>query len=252
MGKLIKQLKYCGLKVSNKMSRDANEGLISITGDNMINSILEINCETDFVAKNTDFINFVKELSEINHKVSSDIKKLELEKMKNGKTVNDALVDLISKIGEKITIGRSKTVSFKNCKNYIYQHNVVQDNLSKLAVISTIESNNLDDENLNSFGKQLSMHIAASSPLAINSENIDSSLIEKEKELIFEELKNSGKPKDIVEKIANGKLNKFKDDNSLMSQYWVMDPKKKVGEIIKENKDINIKVKDFVRFKIGE
>ena len=128
----------------------------------------------------------------------------------------------------------------------------MQDNLSKLAVISTIESNNLDDENLNSFGKQLSMHIAASSPLAINSENIDSSLIEKEKELIFEELKNSGKPKDIVEKIANGKLNKFKDDNSLMSQYWVMDPKKKVGEIIKENKDINIKVKDFVRFKIGE
>ena len=101
---------------------------------------MRLNCETDFVAKNDDFINFVKELSEINNKCSSNLKKLKKSKMKNGKTVEDNLVALIAKIGEKITIGKAKTIENPNCKNFIYQHSVIKDNVSKLGVIVSIRN----------------------------------------------------------------------------------------------------------------
>ena len=253
LDKAVEILRVKGIsKASKKMGREANEGLISVTGELNKTSIMEVNCETDFVGKNKDFISFVKELSLINHNISSDKNKLNSEIMKNGKTVDDVLVELISKIGEKITIGRRKTISLENCKNFIYQHGVVQDNLSKLAVISSIEMKDTNNNEINNFGKQLSMHIAASNPLAINQDDIEKSLIDKEKELIHEELKSSGKPDNIIEKISKGKLNKYIEENSLISQFWVMDPKKKVSEILKEYSEKNIKIKDFVRFKIGE
>ena len=107
-------------KASKKMSRDAKEGVILVSGDKKKTSIIEVNCETDFVAKNDDFINFVKELSEINNKCSSNLEKLNKSKMKNGKTVDENLVALIAKIGEKITIGRAKTIENKNSKNFSY------------------------------------------------------------------------------------------------------------------------------------
>ena len=121
------------------MSRTAGEGVIAITGNKDKTSIIEVNCETDFVAKNEDFINFVKELSEINNNLSSDENKLKSFKMKNNKTVDENTVALISKIGEKITIGRSKTLNSPNCKNFFYHHTVVRDNLSKLGVIVSIK-----------------------------------------------------------------------------------------------------------------
>ena len=127
-------------KASKKMSRDAKEGVVVISGDENKTSLIEINCETDFVAKNDDFINFVKELSEINNKCSSDLDKLNKSKMKNGKTVEDNLVALIAKIGEKITIGKAKTIENPNSQNFIYQHSVIKDNVSKLGVISFIRN----------------------------------------------------------------------------------------------------------------
>ncbi len=120
-------------KASKKMSREAKEGVIVISGDSKKTSIIEINCETDFVAKNNDFISFVKELSEINNLVSSDIDKLNKSNMTNGKSVQDNLVALIAKIGEKITIGKIKTVQNLNSQNFIYQHSVIKDNVSKLG-----------------------------------------------------------------------------------------------------------------------
>ena len=238
-------------KASKKMSRNASEGVIVISGDVNKTSLVEVNCETDFVAKNSEFINFVKELSVLNNNCSSNLEELNNSVMQNNKSVHDNLVDVISKIGEKITIGNAKTIEHKNSKNFIYQHSVITDNVSKLGVVVSLETSEKSDQ-LNSFGKQLSMHIAASNPLAVNSDEIKKEIIEKEQELIAEELKNSGKPVEIARKISLGKINKFKEENSLMSQDWVMEPKKKVKEIISEMNIPDLKIKEFIRLKIGD
>ena len=238
-------------KASKKMLRDAKEGVIVISGNNIKTSLIEVNCETDFVAKNDDFINFVKELSEINNNCSSDLEILNKSKMANNSTIEDNLVALMAKIGEKITIGKARTIKNTNAQNYIYQHSVIKDNVSKLGVIVSLESKEKNDE-INVFGKQLSMHIAASNPLALNSEDLDKEIIDKEIELITEELKNSAKPEEIFKKISFGKINKFKEENSLMTQAWVMEPKKKVKDVISEIKIPHLKIKEFVRLKIGD
>ena len=250
--KAVEILRVKGIsKASKKMSRDAKEGVIALSGDHSKTSILEVNCETDFVAKNEDFINFVKELSEINNKVNSDLEKLKVSIMKNQKTVEDNLVSMIAKIGEKITLGRTKTINNDDSKNYFYLHSVVKDNLSKLAVVVSIKSKEKFDK-IDLFGKQLSMHIAASNPLSITSQEISKEILTKEQELISEELKNSGKPEDIAKKISIGKLNKFKEENSLMTQQWVMEPKKKVMDVLQELAIPDIKIVDFYRIKIGD
>ena len=238
-------------KASKKMSREAKEGVVVISGDSKKTSIIEINCETDFVAKNEDFINFVKELSFLNHNVSSDLNKLNNANMGNDKSVEESLVALIAKIGEKITIGKVKTIENENSKNFIYQHSIIKDNVSKLGVITSINFDK-SSEKIDLFGKQLSMHIAASNPLALNSNEIDPKIIEKEQNLIAEELKNSGKTDEIAKKISLGKINKFKEENSLMSQDWVMEPKKKVKDVIKEINVGDLKITEFLRLKIGE
>ena len=238
-------------KASKKMSRDAKEGVIVVSGDSKKTSLIEVNCETDFVAKNDDFLNFVKELSEINNQCSSDIDKLNKSTMANGKTVEENLVALIAKIGEKITIGKTSTIENSNSQNFIYQHSVIKDNVSKLGVVVSIETSE-DNDQIKSFGKQLSMHIAASNPIALNSDEIKEDIIQKEQELIAEELKNSGKPEEIAKKISLGKINKFKEENSLMTQDWVMEPKKKVKDILTEINIPNLKIKEFTRIKIGE
>ena len=238
-------------KASKKMSRDAKEGVIALSGDQNKSSVIEVNCETDFVAKNEDFINFVKEISEINNSVNSDLEKLNKSKMKNNKTIEENLVSMIAKIGEKITLGRSKTLSHDNSKNYSYLHTVVKDNLSKLAVITSISTSD-KSEKIDLFGKQLCMHIAASNPISINIDDIKKEILDKEQELVTEELKNSGKTEDIAKKISSGKMNKFKEENSLMTQQWVMEPKKKVRDIIKELNSKDLKIVEFFRIKIGD
>ena len=238
-------------KASKKMSRVANEGVVAVSGDEKKISLIEVNCETDFVAKNENFINFVKEISDINNSLNSDLEKLKKFNMENAKTVEDNLVSLISKIGEKITIGRAKTFNYDGSKNFNYLHTVVKDNLSKLAVVVSLETSNSSD-NLKNFGRQLSMHIAASNPLALDVNDIDKKILDKEQTLISEELKNTGKPAAIVQKISIGKINKFKEDNALLSQAWVMEPKKKVKDILKELSISDLKIKDFYRLKIGE
>ncbi len=238
-------------KASKKMSRDAKEGVIVISGNSYKTSLMEVNCETDFVAKNDDFIKFVKELGELNNQCSSNLNRLNKSLMANGKNVEDNLVSLIAKIGEKITIGKLKTIENSNSENFIYQHSVIKDNISKLGVVVALETSESKDE-IKSFGKQLSMHIAASNPLALNSNEIDNEIISKEQELIAEELKNSGKPDEIAKKISLGKINKFKEENSLLTQDWVMEPKKKVKDILSEINEPNLKIREFIRFKIGE
>ena len=252
LDKAVEILRVKGIsKASKKMSRDAKEGVIATSGDENKISVIEINCETDFVAKNDDFVSFAKELSELNNQNSSDLEKLNKSKMANGETVEDSLVALIAKMGEKITLGKAKTFSQPGSKNFNYLHTVVKDNLSKLSVITSIETSN-DSEDVKAFGKQLSMHIAASNPLALSSDLIDKDLLQKEQDLVAEELKNSGKPEDIAQKISLGKMNKFKEENALLTQAWVMEPKKKVQDIIKELNIPDLKINNFLRIKIGE
>ncbi len=252
LDKAVEILRVKGIsKASKKMSREAKEGVVAISGDEKKTSIIEVNCETDFVAKNDDFINFVKELSDLNNQNDSNLDNLKKAKMKNGSSVEDSLVALIAKIGEKITIGQSKTISNSSSTNYQYLHTVVKDNLAKLAVVVSLETKE-NSETVKTFGKQLSMHIAASNPLALESALIDKTIIDKEQELITEELKNSGKPEDIAKKISLGKMNKFKEENALMTQAWVMEPKKKVQDVLKELAVNGLKIKEFSRIKIGE
>ena len=252
LDKAVEILRIKGIsKASKKMSRDAKEGVIAVNGDEKKISLLEVNCETDFVAKNDNFIQFVKELSELNNSHNSNVEKLKKSRMKNSKTVDENLVNLIAKIGEKITIGRAKTFNHGGSKNFNYLHTIVKDNLSKLAVVVSLETKNSSD-NLKTFGKQLSMHIAASNPLALEANDINKEILEKEESLISEELKNTGKPDEIIKKISIGKINKFKEDNALLTQSWVMEPKKKVKDILKELSINDLKIKDFYRLKIGE
>ena len=250
--KAIEILRVKGVaKASKKMSREAKEGVIAVSGNEKKTSMIEVNCETDFVAKNKDFIYFVKELSELNNNTDSNISKLKKTKMKNDKTVDENLVSMIAKIGEKITIGRIKTLNHPDSKNFTYLHTIVQDNLSKLAVIVSLKTKD-NSENLNLFGKQLSMHIAALNPLSLDHTGIDKEVLEKEMELISEELKNTGKPEEIAKKISIGKLNKFKEESCLLTQAWVMEPKKKVKDIINDLKISDLTIKDFCRLKVGE
>ena len=252
LDKAIEILRVKGIsKASKKMLRDAKEGVIAVSGDDIKTSLIEVNCETDFVAKNDEFINFVKELSDLNNNVNSNIEDLKKSKMSNGQSVEDSLVALIAKIGEKITIGKTKTIANEGTINSKYLHTVVKDNLGKLAVAVSLETKDNSDT-VKNFGKQLSMHIAASNPLALDQDSIDQSVIDKEQKLVSEELKNSGKPDDIAKKISLGKMNKFKEENALLTQAWVMEPKKKVQDILKELSIADLKIKEFVRFKIGE
>ena len=252
LDKAIEILRIKGIsKASKKMSRDAKEGVVVISGDNTKTSIIEVNCETDFVAKNEDFINFVKELSELNNQNNSNVTELRKTKMKNGQIVDENLVALIAKIGEKITIGKTKTILNSKGINNHYLHTVIKDNVAKLAVMVSLDTKD-NSEIVKTFSKQLSMHIAASNPLALESSSIDQAIIDKEQALVTEELKNSGKPEDIAKKISLGKMNKFKEENALLTQPWVMEPKKKVKDVLEELSIADLKIKEFYRIKIGE
>ena len=243
--KSIELLRKKGIaKASNKMNRTAAEGLCLLEEKNGEVSIIEINSETDFVAKNKDFISFCKEVSDINFKVKADLDKINKTLMKNNLAVETNLTDLIAKIGEKITIRRAVFFDNKNGDNSFYIHGAVEENIGK--IIALIKTSKKDT---NDTGKKVAMHISAMSPLALEEKKLDKAIIEKEIEIIKAELLNSGKPADMVEKIAKGKINKFISDNTLINQVWIMDPKKKVSDILKEN---NIQIVDYIRYKVGE
>ena len=238
-------------KASKKMNRTASEGLALIKENGGEISLIEINSETDFVAKNQDFINFCKELSDLNFIVKSDLNKLNEFKMENKSLVKENLVNIIAKIGEKITIRRA--ISFNNTEgtNFSYVHSAIDKGIGK--IISLVKLDGIIKGKNNEIGSKIAMHIAASNPLAIDKEDIDQKLVEKELEIIKAEITNSGKPIDMAEKISKGKINKFLSDNSLLNQIWIMDPKKKVADILKENSiEKPLRIINFVRYKVGE
>jgi len=250
--KSIEFLRKKGIaKASKKMTRTASEGLVLVKEENGEISIIEINTETDFVAKNKDFISFCKELSELNFTIKGDIAKLNETKMKNNILVKDNLVTLIAKIGEKISIRRTKFFNKQGGTNFFYVHSAIEKNIGK--IISLVKLEGVIKDKNDGIGSKIAMHIAALNPLAINKDKIKKEIIEKELEIIKAEIINSGKPTEMADKISKGKITKFINDNTLLNQIWIMDPKKKVSDILLENKiEKEIKVLDFIRYKVGE
>ena len=250
--KSIEFLRKKGIaKASKKMSRTASEGLALVKEEKGKISLIEINSETDFVAKNQDFINFCKELSELNFITKGDLNKLKDSTMNNGIPVKDNLVNLIAKIGEKITIRRTKFFDNTIGMNFFYVHSAIEKGIGKIISIVKIEG--ISKEKNNNIGSKVAMHIAASNPLAIEKDKIDKNIVDKELEIIKAEITNSGKPVEMAEKISKGKISKFINDNSLLNQVWIMDPKKKVSDILKENSSEKpLQIIDFIRYKVGE
>ena len=251
--KSIEFLRKKGIaKANKKMERVAADGLVCIHEKENKFTIVEVNSETDFVAKNNEFIKFVEEISKLALLNSGKMEDILISKMENKINVKDNLVTLISKIGEKITLRRCDFIGEDKFLNFSYIHSTLKKNVGKIGVLVSLKTTKSKNELL-VFGKQLCMHIAALSPLAIDKEDLDQNILIKEKEIITEELKNSVKDSIIVDKIAAGKLNKFINDNTLLNQEWVIEPKKKVKEALKNaaGKD-KIEIKKFVRFKVGE
>ena len=171
--------------------------------------------------------------------------------MSNGLLVVDNLTNLIAKIGEKITIRRTKFFENSVGKNFFYVHSAIEKNIGK--IISVVKLDGVEIGKNEDLGNKIAMHIAASNPLAIDKQDINEEIVNKEMEIIKAEIINSGKPKEMVEKISSGKINKFLSENSLLNQAWIMDPQKKVSDVLKENSlKKSLKILDFVKFKVGE
>jgi elongation factor Ts len=224
--------KNSALKAEKKSSRTAVEGVILSSTENSKNSILvEINCETDFVAKDESFLKFTKEVMETCINSSGE----SLESLLSS-SLEEKRQNLVQKIGENIVIRRKFNISASFVYSYIHGN-------KKIGVLLSLEKDNED------LGKDLAMHIAASSPLAINSEDISKDVVEKEKEIIEAQVSDSDKPQEIIEKMISGRLNKFLSEVSLVDQPFVKDPSIKISELLKNNDN---SVLDFIRYEVGE
>ena len=171
--------------------------------------------------------------------------------MSNKISVKDNLVNLIAKIGEKITIRRSKFFDNSTGDNFSYVHSAIEKGIGK--IISVVKIEGISKGKNEEIGTKIAMHIAASNPLALDRDSINKDIVNKELEIIKAEIANSGKPDEMAEKISKGKISKFLNDNSLLHQLWIMDPKKKVSDVLKENSlEKQLKILDFIRYKVGE
>ena len=239
-----------------KSARVAADGVIAVSINTDAAALVEINSETDFVSRNPDFQKFAKIISEIaliNGQTIEELKKAKY--LDSGKSVEEALTDLIGLIGENIVLRRSSLL--KNLNNNIfssYIHGQVNEGLGKIGVILSLESN-IDSDKIKDLGKQIAMHIAASKPMAISSDDVDPEVIERERSILVEQAKDSGKPDNIIEKMVDGRISKFFSEITLLDQTWVIDGESKVSKIIQDlEKDLscNILIKDFKYFVLGE
>ena len=239
-----------------KSARVAADGVIAVSINTDAAALVEINSETDFVSRNPDFQKFAKNISEIALIHGQTIDELKKAKyLDSDKTVEEALTDLIGLIGENIVLRRSSILM--NTNNNIfssYIHGQVNEGLGKIGVILSLESNITSDK-IENLGKQIAMHIAASKPMAISSDDVDPEVIERERSILVEQAKDSGKPDNIIEKMVDGRISKFFSEITLLDQTWVIDGESKVSKIIKDlEKDLscNILIKDFKYFVLGE
>ena len=256
----VEWLRKNGISAAEKKTtRIASDGLVAIDNNDNEASIIEINSETDFVARNEEFQEFVSEISKLNLDLKGDITKINNAKYKStNETVSNILVHLISKIGEKITIRRSKYIKSNNGYVGIYIHNIEKNNMGKIGVIISVKTE-LNKDKIDDFLKNIAMHIAATNPISLSINKIDDKLIEKERGIILEQIKKDDKGYQlddvIINKIVDGKIKKFYNDVVLLEQNFVKDDKIKIKEFIYQcSKDLNaeISINEFIRFKVGE
>ena len=252
--KSIEYLRKKGItKAAKKSSRDAAEGLAVIASTNSKACILEVNSETDFVAKNKEFINFCSEISKIALSNKFNLENLLNAKINNS-LIKDELVNLIAKIGENIKIRRIGYLENLNGIVANYIHNQQNENMGKIGVIISIDCQNKNKEVLE-FSRKICMHIAALSPMSLGEKDLRLDFINKEKEILKEELKNQGKKDDMIDKILVGKLKKVISDNTLMGQKWIHNQDITVEQaVIDFGKEIkqNLIIKSFIKYKVGE
>ena len=252
--KSIEYLRKKGItKAAKKSSRDAAEGLAVIASTNTKACILEVNSETDFVAKNKEFINFCSEISKIALSNNFNLENLSNAKINNS-LIKDDLVNLIAKIGENIKIRRIGYLENTNGIVANYIHNQQNENMGKIGVIISIDCQNKNKEVLE-FSRKICMHIAALSPMSLSEKDLSLDFISKEKEILKEELKNQGKKDDMIDKILVGKLKKVISDNTLIGQKWIHNQDITVEQaVIDFGKEIkqNFIIKSFIKYKVGE
>ncbi len=254
--KAIDWLRKKGINTAQKKSeRSATDGLITIKIDDITGVILEINSETDFVAKNETFQEFCENISSLcaKNKIQNLDDLLDSSFDSSGNKVKDELTNLISKLGENIVIKRLKIINDTNLKLQKYLHNSVSENSGKLGVLLSYSVKE-DNVNVSELSKQICMHIAATEPKSIDIDSLDSSLVSKEREIYKDQLKSSGKPDNIIEKIIEGKIKKFYEDVCLLEQPFVIDNKIKIKDVISEfnkNNNLDLTIKNYFIFKLG-
>ncbi len=249
--KSIEYLRKKGvLKAAKKSSRDAAEGLIIVGDNENYTTLVELNSETDFVAKNKEFIDFCSEVSKISLN-AENLENLNEQKL-NGITLKESIVNLISKIGENIRLRRFLKIKKENFKTSFYIHNKASDISGKIISIVKYKSNN---NKSNDLATNICMHIAAMSPMALDEKSLDQEFLNKEKKIIEEQIDKNGKKPEILEKIIKGKLNKVVSENTLLKQNWVIDQDITVSKAIEnfnKNNSDDFEIVDFKRFKVGE
>jgi elongation factor Ts len=248
-------LRAKGLAAAAKRAgRTAAEGLVGVAVQGTTGAVVEINSETDFVAKNEQFQGLVREVATLALVSGGDVDALSASQYPTGGTVAEAMTDSIAKIGENQSLRRSAVVSVNEGAVVSYVHNAVAPGLGKIGVLVALESA-APEATLQALGKQLAMHIAAANPLALDAESLSPALVERERGIAMEKAKESGKPANIVEKMVEGSIAKFRKDNALLSQLFVIDNKTPVAEVVAsaaKEADTGIVLKSFVRFQIGE
>ena len=237
-------------KAAKKEGRIASEGLIAVEKIDNVASIIEVNSETDFVARNEDFQNIVKKLSILSTK-SNNLEEL-LEKQLDEKDikVKDYITEMIASIGENINLRRIDQISVTKGVIASYIHNQVVEGMGKIGVLVGLESE-ADNNQLEDLGKKLAMHIAATNPISINIEDIPTDLLEREKNILEEEARASGKPEEIIEKMTEGRLKKYYQESVLLEQIFVVDGESKISDIL-NSLDKPVKIKEFIRMGLGE
>ena len=256
MEEAIDWLRKQGLSaVAKKSGRVAAEGLIGVTINNNSGAMVEINSETDFVARNELFQNFVKTCSTLVLSSKNDIEALqELPFPNSDRTVNEELANNIATIGENMNIRRVEFLEVSEGILVSYVHNNVADGLGRLGVLVALESK-AENNNLLETGKQVAMHIAATSPKSLNVEDLDPQIVEREREVLIDQAMASGKPKEIAEKMVQGRMNKFYQEVVLNEQVSVVDGETKIKDLVKKlSSEINhdVKIKGFKILKLGE
>ncbi len=253
----IEWLRKKGLsKAAKKSDRIAAQGLIGITSDGTSGAVVEVNSETDFVARNDQFQDMVRKIVSLAPAAKGDLEKLQAAKYPgSGNTVEGQIKDAIATIGENMGLRRTAALSVSDGVVAAYVHNKVADGLGKIGVLVALESTG-DKDKLTELGRQIAMHVAAASPLAVTPDDLDPAAIEKERAFYTEQALESGKPKDIVDKMVEGRLRKeFFQQACLMSQVFVLDGKASVEEAVKAaSKEIGapVKVSAFVRYALGD